>query len=148
MALKNLPDFEDKTSFLFHTIPIRSRHAMHKICLSIFFTALSAVLINGCSSLQIRDDTEATLNPSKIHEECVELQRGDVLFYSFKASGPLAFNIHFHEEENISYPVSRKNISSYEGKYSPAKEQIYCLMWTNEQKTTVQLTYTFKVEKK
>jgi hypothetical protein len=121
---------------------------MHKVLMPLFFAVLSAFILSGCSSLQIRDDTEATLNPSKIHEECKELQPGDVLFYSFKASGPVAFNIHFHEEKKISYPVSRKNISSYEGKYSPAKEQMYCLMWMNEQKTMVQLTYTFKVEKK
>ena len=121
---------------------------MHKVLRPLFLAVLSAFILSGCSSLQIRDETEVTLNPSKIHEECMELLPGDVLSYSFNASGPVDFNIHFHEEENISYPVSRKKISSYEGKYSPAKEQMYCLMWTNVKKTAVQLTYAFKVEKK
>jgi hypothetical protein len=126
----------------------KKRQKMHKVFMLPFFAVLAAFILSGCSSLEIKDDTEATLNPSKIHEECMELQRGDVLFYSFKASGPVAFNIHFHEGENISYPVSRKNITSYEGKYSPAKEQMCCLMWTNVQKTAVQLSYIFRVEKK
>jgi hypothetical protein len=122
---------------------------MHKVIMPLFFlAALSAFMVSGCSSLANGEETEVTLNPSKIHEECMELLPRDVLSYSFNASGPVDFNIHFHDEENISYPVSRKNIASYEGQYSPAKEQMYCLMWTNVQKTTVQLTYTFKVEKK
>jgi len=116
--------------------------------MSLFFAVLSAFILSGCSSLAIKDESEVTLNPLKVHEECMELQPKDVLSYSFNASGPVDFNIHFHEGEKISYPVSRKNISGHEGNYSPAKEQIYCLMWTNVQKTTVQLSYIFKVEKK
>ena len=147
MVLRILHDLKIRCRS-FSMLSAKRRHTMHKICLSIFFVVLSAFMLSGCSSPAIRDETEVTLNPSKIHEECMELLPKDVLSYSFKASGPVDFNIHFHEEENISYPVSRKSIASYEGKYSPAKEQMYCLMWTNIQKTAVQLTYTFKVEKK
>jgi hypothetical protein len=113
-----------------------------------FWGALLAFLANGCSSFQVKNGTDVTMNPSALHEECVELMPRDVLSYSFKASDPVDFNIHYHEETNIVYPVSKKNSSGEEGKFYADKEQTYCLMWTNIQTKPVRLTYTFKVEKK
>ena len=121
---------------------------MLNIATTTVLVVFSLFIISGCSSLQIRAETEVTMNPSKIHEECMKLLPGDVLSYSFNASDPVDFNIHFHDEKNISYPVSKKRISGYEGTYSPAKEHMYCIMWTNVQKFDVQLTYALKVEKK
>ena len=116
--------------------------------MTVFWGAILAFLANGCSSFQLKNGTEVTMNPSKLHEECVELMPRDVLSYSFKASDPVDFNIHYHEETNIVYPVFKKNSSGEEGKFYADKEQTYCLMWTNIQTKPVRLTYTFKVEKK
>ncbi len=121
---------------------------MKKIFAAVLFAGLLAVTSIGCSSLNLKGETEAVINPSKFHEDCIKLVPGDVWTYSFKASNPVDFNIHFHEEGKITYPVSRKNTPAEEGKFYPDKEEFYCLMWTNLQKNPVQLTYTYKVDKK
>ena len=121
---------------------------MPKIFMTVLLGPLLALLVNGCSSLQVKDETAVTINPSKLHEECMGLMPGDALFYSFKASDPVDFNIHCHEGGNIICPVSKQSTSADEGKFYAEKEQTYCLMWTNIQTKPVRLTYTFKVEKK
>ena len=121
---------------------------MSKTFMTVLLGALLAFLVNGCASLHIKDERTATMNPSKLHEECVDLMTGDALVYSFKASDSVDFNIHYHEAANIAYPVSKKSSAAEEGKFSAEKEQTYCLMWTNIQTKPVSLTYTFKVERK
>jgi len=121
---------------------------MSKIFMNVVLGFLLAFLMSGCSSLQVKDEIVVAIDPSRVHEECVDLMPHDVLFYTFQASEPLDFNIHCHEEGKIICPVSRSNSSGGEGKYYAEKEQTYCLMWTNIQTKPVRLTYTFKVEKK
>jgi hypothetical protein len=121
---------------------------MSKVFVTVFWGSFLALLVNGCSALQIKDETSVTIKPSKLHEECMEMMPGDALLYSFKTSNPVDFNIHYHEAGNIIYPVSQKNSSGEQGKFSAVKEQTYCLMWTNVQPKPVNLTYTFTVKKK
>lgn len=121
---------------------------MPMIFRAVIVSALMAVLAGGCSAVLRQSETEVTVNPSKFHEDCIELLPGDVMTYSFKTSGPVDFNIHFHREETCAYPVSEKNVSNGEGKFYPERKQFYCLMWTNTQKETVRLSYIYNVGKK
>jgi hypothetical protein len=121
---------------------------MSKIMKTMVLVSFLAFLSNGCSALPVKNSSEVTINPSKLHEECIELTPRDVLFYAFKSFEPVDFNIHYHEERNIVYPVLKKGSSAEEGKFYADKEQTYCLMWTNIQTNPVRLTYEFRVEKK
>ncbi len=109
--------------------------------------AFLVLILNGCSSLQMQQQTE-TIGPSKIHEDCVELTVNSTLNFSFKASSPVDFNIHYHEGKDIHYPLRKDKVSEFEGTFSPSKDQFYCFMWTNIQSETVTLVYSYKVEKK
>jgi hypothetical protein len=121
---------------------------MMKTFLSVLFPCLFLIVGSGCSSLNMKNETDVTMAPSKLHEECMELAPHDVLFYSFKASDPVDFNVHCHESENIICPISQKNTAGEEGKFYADKEQFYCLMWTNIQTKPVRITYKFRVEKR
>lgn len=121
---------------------------MLKTFLSVLLPCLFLFTASGCSSLNIKNETEVTIVPSKLHEECMELVPHDVLFYSFKASDPVDFNVHYHEYGNIIYPISKKNTAGEEGKFYADKQQIYCLMWTDIQTNPVRITYKFRVEKR
>lgn len=121
---------------------------MLKTFLYVLFSCFFLLTAGGCSSFNMKNETEVALAPSKLHEECMELVPHDVLFYSFKASDPVDFNVHYHEAGNITYPVSKKNTAGEEGKYYAEKEQYYCLMWTNIQTKPVHITYKFRVEKR
>jgi hypothetical protein len=121
---------------------------MLKTFLIVLVASFSAVLINGCSSIPWNSETAVTINPSKFHEDCIQLLPGDSLIYSFRTSDPVDFNIHYHENGKIFYPVSKKNVSDEKGKYTSGGKQFYCLMWTNHQKELVSLTYSYDVREK
>jgi hypothetical protein len=108
---------------------------------------LLAVLAGGCSGLNLKGETKVVIDPAKFHEDCLKLRPGDVWSYSFKASNPVDFNIHFHHEGKITYPVLKKNTSTETGKFYPDREEFFCLMWTNLQKMPVRLIYTNTVGK-
>ena len=67
--------------------------------------------------------------PFSIHEECVEMRPGDRLEYTFEATMPLAFNIHYHEGKAVVMPISRDSTRTEAGIYAPSIPQTYCLMW-------------------
>src|SRR5215470_13840508 len=69
--------------------------------------------------------------PRQIAEECVKLAAGQSIAYSFDASAPVDFNIHFHKGNDVVYPVKRDRIQRDDDRFTAAVAQDYCLMWTN-----------------
>ncbi|HET6514799.1 MAG TPA: hypothetical protein VFG09_06520 [Thermodesulfovibrionales bacterium] len=88
------------------------------------------------------------IKPSEIHEDCMELVPGESLYYSFEASGPLNFNIHYHEDHNVVYGITKDEISSDKATFRCEKKQYYCLMWTNPGAGQVSLTYSYSTKEK
>jgi len=111
----------------------------------ILFVSITLVAY-GCSSMQIKG-VQVMLEQSRSHEDCIELTSAELLHYSFKATRPVNFNVHYHEEDNVTFSVSKDNTISEEGTFTPEKKQFYCLMWTNVFPETVRLSYTYRVEK-
>jgi len=120
---------------------------MLKILEAVVLTCLLILVVFGCNPMQVKNESEVTLAPSKVHEDCMELIPTDVLYYSFKTEGPVNFNIHYHEGAKITYPVTKDNTAGEEGRFYPDRKQYFCLMWTNPQSGSVRLTYTFRIEK-
>jgi hypothetical protein len=118
---------------------------MRRVFAAIIFACLLSFAAGGCSLLNLKGETEAVMDPSKLHEDCVKLEPGDSISYSFKASGPVDFNIHYHEVGKIFYPVLKKDTAAEQGRFSADKEEFYCLMWTNIQRNPVHVSYTYKV---
>jgi len=83
----------------------------------------------------------------EIAEECFKIEKGQTIMFHFDAEMPVEFNIHYHEGEKVTYPVKRNKVKSMDTKYTPKIEQEYCLMWTNIQKSMIDLEYSFKVKK-
>lgn len=115
----------------------------------------SGFLINvtGCANREIKPpegekEAKTTISPTQSYEDCAEMTEQNVLVYSFKSSGPVNFNVHYHESGNVTYAVQSNSTSSEEGKFLPDRKQYYCLMWTNTQSEPVQVSYSYKVEKK
>jgi hypothetical protein len=69
------------------------------------------------------------LAPYAVYEECVLLQAGQRIGYLFRAAGPLAFNIHFHDGNAVIEPVSAASTQGESGEFSADRDQTYCLMW-------------------
>ncbi|MDG1995061.1 MAG: hypothetical protein P8J14_01075 [Emcibacteraceae bacterium] len=48
----------------------------------------------------------ALVQPGKVHELCIALDFGQKLEYGFVSRRAMNFNIHYHEGDNVSYPVA------------------------------------------
>lgn len=79
-----------------------------------------------------------TIKPSGSQEECIELRPNMVFDYEYEASDSVNFNIHYHAEDDVYYPVDTKGTRSGKGTVEPGshhfytpKQEFYCLMWDN-----------------
>ena len=71
-----------------------------------------------------------TLEPGKIHEECMRLEAGQKRRYHWKSSAPVDFNVHYHEGPEVFYPVKRDLMRGDGGTFTAKIAQDYCWMWT------------------
>ena len=100
-------------------------------------------------------DSSVQIKPGDSYEECVELVPDQRMHYSFSSSKNVNFNIHYHTDESILYPVNEQNIIFWEDSMSPddfdfySKEQEYfCLMWDNHNSESVKVTFNYRVSTK
>jgi hypothetical protein len=96
-----------------------------------FAFALAATAAFGYAS--DNDDVvvvSATLEAGKFHEECARLQAGQKRSYSWRSSAPVDFNIHYHGDSEVLYPVKRDAMRGDGGTFTAKIGQDYCWMWT------------------
>ena len=107
------------------------------------YASLSVV----CRPDQLTKETYAentdwqVLKGLEIEEECLNLQPGQKLEYSFKSSAELSFNIHIHEQGSVIYLEDEKNTFFKKGVLIPAKKDEFCLMWENPGMEDIRLSY-------
>jgi hypothetical protein len=94
------------------------------------------LLAFGCAAgVALADETRSaagtakaiTLPGREFHEECVQLTARQQLGYSFRSPAPVEFNIHYHRDDKIHYPVHRKRVTALSGSYVPKRTDGYCL---------------------
>ena len=90
-------------------------------------------------------EKEVSLAAGKSEEPCFAMAMTDRLMFSFEADTGLDFNIHYHENDSVSFPVSVKNREKEEGEFFATGSRQYCMMWTNRTESAVQLTYSYKI---
>ena len=84
-----------------------------------------------------RDDWKAfsfTLQPQDSHEECLRVEVGQKRRYHWKSDAPVDFNIHYHEQTEVFYPVKRSAMRGDGGTFAAKTGQDYCWMWTARDK--------------
>lgn len=101
--------------------------------------AAQAENIDIAWSEQGRFERRVTVPPGKSAEVCGKLARADAVAWRFDASGPLNFNIHYHEGKDVHYPVRRDALARASGRLLVALDQDHCWMWTNKSGQSVDL---------
>lgn len=81
---------------------------------------------------QGRFERRLMVAPGKFAEVCGKLDKAASVAWHFEASGPLNFNIHYHEGKDVHYPERRDALASASGQLRVGLEQDYCWMWTNK----------------
>lgn len=82
---------------------------------------------------------------SSVFERCLPVGPGEQLFYRFRASEKLHFNIHYHIGAETFYQIKEDAIADADDFFRPEKKQIYCLMWQVQEAETVDLELEYQV---
>lgn len=117
---------------------------IHRISLALILavlcsTAARADIIEIAWNEQGRFERRVSVAPGKFAEVCGKLARADSVAWRFDASGPLNFNIHYHEGKDVRYPERRDALAGASGRLQVALDQDYCWMWTNKSGQAVDL---------
>jgi hypothetical protein len=94
---------------------------------------LAAVLLLVAPNAVAKDAWKpfsVTLEPKKMHEECMRVEKGEKRRYHWKADAPVDFNIHYHKQTEVFYPVKRDGMRGDGGTFSAKTGEDYCWMWT------------------
>lgn len=79
-----------------------------------------------------------------MEEPCFSLPEGSRLEFSFTATAPLDFNLHYHSD-GVFFPIEKRAVLADAGQYISPLERTYCLMWTNKQQQPVELQYRYQI---
>ena len=107
------------------------------------FNYIAALLLTASSAAQAeiieiqwssagRFEKNIVVQPGKFAELCGKLGKDAKIAWSFQSDGPVNFNIHYHEGENVSYPVKQTGSTAAEGLLEVSQPQDYCWMWSNK----------------
>lgn len=77
------------------------------------------------------------LKTGDIAEECLRLAAGKSRRFSWTASQPVDFNIHYHQGEKVSYPVKLSGQKKGAGIFTASATEDYCWMWTAKVPATI-----------
>lgn len=102
-------------------------------------TAARADIIDIAWNEQGRFERRVSVAPGKFAEVSGKLARADSVAWRFEASGPLNFNIHYHEGKDVRYPERRDALAGASGRLQVVLDQDYCWMWTNKSGQAVDL---------
>ena len=75
-----------------------------------------------------------TLEPGKMHEECLRIEAGGKRRFHWKSDAPVDFNIHYHRQTEVFYPVKRDGMRTDGGTFLAKTGEDYCWMWTARDK--------------
>lgn len=127
------------------------KETMFIVCLLLFINACST---SGLGSRHKDAGGEViqdsfTIKAGGSYEECIELKPGQVFDYDYDASSFVNFNVHYHTEDGVEYPVKRKGRMMGKGMIDPTthdfytpKQEFYCLMWDNLNDEAVKVSFS------
>ena len=112
------------------------------------FIIVTVVYLQMPPRQKMKDQVKIQLPSSGTHEECLKLLQENEVVYSFEASHPLTFDIHYHDGTQIVDALAKKTIAAMEATLKPEIVQEYCMTWSNHQPQAVQLKYQFQIKVK
>ena len=128
-----------------------SRTSHRSIACSIALTAVAlasnfaqAELLDIAWNVNGQYEKTATVQPGKFLELCGDLAKGQAIGWSFEADQSLDFNVHFHQGNEVVFPVKQDAIKQASGTLIVAAKQDYCWMWSNKGATLAVVKARFK----
>ncbi len=117
---------------------------MNKLLLTVLLT-LTFMSFSLHADPQRDIDESTVILTGKVHESCVELKLGESVEYTFESDAMLSYNVHYHDGEEIVFPVTEHKANNESNVFTAEADQVYCLMWTNSSDGQVTVRYTYKL---
>ena len=99
--------------------------------LALLATAAAAADLQKIEWRDARSEATFDVAARKFAEWCGKLAKGEKVEWQFEASGPVDFNVHYHEGKNVNFPEKRAAIAAATGTLEVPVDQDYCWMWSN-----------------
>ena len=132
---------------------------MNKTIMLAFLGLSLLLLLSGCATSGSNEDDGTSINgtviikPSRSFEDCIEVLPGQIMNYSFDASNFVNFNVHYHTENGLYYPVDKKGVMTWKGSldlqeldYYTPEQEFFCVMWDNLNPEPVQVSFSCEVK--
>ena len=103
------------------------------------FGSASAELVDIAWAVDGRFASQKEIPAGKFVEVCGKLPANLAVKWSFSATGPADFNIHYHQDKDVVYPAKLSRADRGEAVLQTRVEQDYCWMWTNKAATPISL---------
>lgn len=113
------------------------------VSISVLFLLYSGAVMASGSEPAYKKNLE--IEPGESYEACFQLSADNRLYYEFSSSADLRFNIHYHEDTAVLYPVPVKLTSAEKSVFEPQTSKHYCLMWKNPANKTAVLDLRYKI---
>ena len=92
-----------------------------------------------------RFERSVSVAPGKLTEICGKLPAGLKVGWTFEASAPLDFNVHYHVGKEVVFPSKLKAVATAKDTLATKIDQDYCWMWSN--KTAMSATIKVKLQR-
>jgi hypothetical protein len=87
---------------------------------------------------------EMPVPAGKFVEVCEKLSKGTTVEWTFDATAPLDFNVHYHEGKKVLFPAKQDQAAKGSGKLAVKLDQDYCWMWSSKAATDTTLKLVLK----
>lgn len=118
---------------------------MRILNIKLFVCAVVLTLSAQSIAAEMKSD-KSVVDADKVHEVCMNLLDGQKMSYSFKSAKSMKFNIHFHEGDNVSFPVEEHLTDGATDVFTSPGERGYCMMWTNQNAEAIELNVEYEIQ--
>ena len=132
-----------------HTTSSFMRHPAASVVLVLALGAMApstrADIIDIAWDADGRFERNVSVAPGKFAEVCGKLPAGLKVGWTFEASAPLEFNVHYHVGKEVVFPSKLTAVVTAKDTLPTKIDQAYCRMWSN--KTAASATIKVKLQR-
>ncbi|MEM7282333.1 MAG: hypothetical protein AAF438_11965 [Pseudomonadota bacterium] len=105
--------------------------------------ALLSLSLLGCISMPKSSSVKfRSLESGKAVEDCFALGKGQGFIYFFESNHEVDFNIYYKTDHQYVFTVDAPKAKHVRGRFKAPRQNNYCLMWTNDQESAAEVTWT------
>ena len=121
---------------------VRHTSATSALALALAATGTSALadIVDIAWDANGRFEHTVSVAPAKFAEVCGKLPAALKVRWSFDASAPLDFNVHYHVGKQVVFPSKLAAVAAAKDVLDTKIDQDYCWMWSNKSASAATIT--------